>query len=113
MKYKISNKWIVVFGAMSAQMAIGALYAWSLFNIPISMAWDLMTFEEVRAEFPPASEVTITYALSLVSFALTMIFSGRLQLKKGPRFTALIGAFLYSSGIIGGSSSLKFCNNTI
>lgn len=89
MSYKIKNKWIIVIGALTSQMAIGSLYAWSLFNEPISKAynWD---FDSVVA----------TYAISLVSFALTMIFSGRLHLQKGPRFTTLIGAVLFSSGII-------------
>ncbi len=89
MSYRIKSRWVVVFGALSAQMAIGALYAWSLFNEPISIAynWEL-------------NSVVTTYAITLVSFALTMIFSGRLQLKKGPRFTALIGGILYSSGIL-------------
>ncbi len=89
MNYKIKNKWFVVFGALTAQMAIGALYAWSLFNEPISIAygWEL-------------NSVVTTYAITLVSFALTMIYAGRLHLKKGPRFTALIGGVLYSSGIV-------------
>lgn len=88
MNYKIGNKWLVVMGALTSQMAIGALYAWSLFNKPISVAnnW-------------PYDSVVTTYAITLVAFALTMIYSGRLQLKKGPRFTALIGAVLYSSGV--------------
>jgi OFA family oxalate/formate antiporter-like MFS transporter len=88
MKYKITNKWIVVFGALTAQMAIGALYAWSLFNKPISEAfqWNY-------------NDVVTTYAITLVSFALTMILSGRVHLKIGPRYTTLIGAVLYSSGI--------------
>jgi OFA family oxalate/formate antiporter-like MFS transporter len=88
MNYKIKNKWIIVFGALVSQMAIGSLYAWSLFNEPISQAynWDF-------------DSVVTTYAISLVSFALTMIFSGRLHLKKGPRFTTLIGSVLFSSGI--------------
>jgi len=89
MSYRIRNKWVVVFGALTAQMAIGALYAWSLFNKPIAQAysWD-------------ADSVVTTYAITLVTFALTMIFSGWLHLKKGPRFTALIGGLLYSSGIL-------------
>ncbi len=89
MSYRIRNKWVVVFGALTAQMAIGALYAWSLFNKPIAQAysWD-------------ADSGVTTYAITLVTFALTMIFSGWLHLKKGPRFTALIGGLLYSSGIL-------------
>ena len=88
MNYKIKNKWIIVFGALTSQMAIGSLYAWSLFNEPISKAYN-WNFDSV----------VTTYAISLVSFALTMIFSGRLHLKKGPRFTTLIGSVLFSSGI--------------
>lgn len=89
MNYRITNKWIVVFGAILAQLAIGALYAWSLFNQPISKAygWEL-------------HNVVTTYSISLASFSLATIISGRIQLRKGPRFTALVGAVLYSSGIL-------------
>jgi len=96
MTYRIRNKWIVVFGALSVQLAIGALYAWSLFNKPISLAWGLIASTTEDA----APEIVTTYAISLVSFALSTIISGRLQIKKGPRITALIGGILYSSGII-------------
>lgn len=89
MNYRITNKWIVVFGAILAQVAIGALYAWSLFNQPIAKAygWEL-------------DRVVTTYSVSLASFSLATILSGRLQLNKGPRFTALMGGILYSSGIL-------------
>jgi OFA family oxalate/formate antiporter-like MFS transporter len=89
MTYRITNKWIVVIGAISVQLAIGAMYAWSLFNNPISEAfgWDLL-------------EVVLTYSIALATFSLTTILSGRLQLKIGPRYTALIGGVLYSSGIL-------------
>jgi OFA family oxalate/formate antiporter-like MFS transporter len=80
---------------MSAQLAIGALYAWSLFNKPISVAWGL-----TPEGGGYSSAVAMTYATSLVSFALASIVSGRMQLIKGPRFTTLIGAALYSGGIL-------------
>ncbi len=95
MNYRITNKWVILLGAMSAQLAIGALYAWSLFNKPISVAWN-----EPLREGGYSSAIAMTYAISLVSFALASILSGRIQLIKGPRFTALIGAFLYSGGIL-------------
>lgn len=94
MNYRIKNRWIVVIGALLAQFAIGALYAWSLFNKPISEAWGLLE------NGGPASQVTMTYAISLLCFSLASIASGRIQLHKGPRFTALIGALLYTSGIL-------------
>lgn len=95
MRYQITNKWIVLAGAMSAQLAIGALYAWSLFNKPISVAWGMPLREGGYS-----SAVAMTYAISLVSFALATMLSGRLQLVKGPRFTTVIGAALYSGGIL-------------
>lgn len=94
MNYRIRNRWVVLFGALLAQLAIGALYAWSLFNKPISAAWGLLK------DGGPAPEVVLTYAISLVCFSLASIASGRLQLHKGPRVTALIGAVLYTSGIL-------------
>ena len=89
MSYRITNRWVVVIGALSSQLAIGALYAWSLFNQPITEAYG-WNFDNV----------VTTYSISLLSFSLATILSGRIQLKKGPRFTALIGGFLYSGGIL-------------
>lgn len=89
MNYRIQNKWLVVFGAMSAQMAIGALYAWSMFNKPIATAFDTSI-----------TSVYITYTIALASFALTMILSGKKQLDWGPRKTALVGGLLYSGGVL-------------
>ncbi|MGL1893132.1 MAG: OFA family MFS transporter [Spirochaetaceae bacterium] len=94
MNYRIKNRWVVLFGALLAQLAIGAMYAWSLFNKPISEAWGLLV------DGGPSPQVVMTYAISLVCFSLASIASGRLQLHKGPRFTALIGALLYTSGIL-------------
>jgi OFA family oxalate/formate antiporter-like MFS transporter len=95
MSYRITSKWVILAGAMSAQLAIGALYAWSLFNKPISAAWGL-----TPEGGGYSSAVAMTYAISLVSFSLCSIISGRLQLIKGPRFTCLIGAALFSGGMI-------------
>ena len=64
MSYRIKNKWVVTFGAILVQIAIGALYAWSLFNQPLSKAygWEL-------------SNVVTTYSISLAAFSLSTITS--------------------------------------
>jgi len=95
MSYRIKSKWVILVGALLAQFAIGAMYAWSLFNKPISEAWGL-----VPEGGSYSTKVAMTYAISLVCFALSSLVSGRVQLAKGPRFTALIGAAFYSSGIL-------------
>lgn len=87
-QYRITNKWVVTIAAITVQIAIGALYAWSLFNEPISEAYGVHK-----------DDVVTTYSISLVAFALATVLSGRLQLKIGPRYTTLIGGLLYTSGI--------------
>lgn len=89
MTYRIRNKWIVAFAAILVQVAIGALYAWSLFNEPISQAYGVIK-----------DNVVTTYSISLVSFSLSTLLSGRVHLKIGPRYTTLIGGVLYTSGIL-------------
>ncbi|MHA1245689.1 MAG: MFS transporter, partial [Candidatus Heimdallarchaeota archaeon] len=44
--------------------------------------------------------VYTTYTIALATFALTMNFTGWLQLKLGPRITSLIGGILYSGGVL-------------
>ncbi len=89
MNFRIRNRWLVVIGAISSQLGIGALYAWSHFNEPISIAfgWSI-------------TSVYTTYTIALATFALTMNFTGWLQLKLGPRITSLIGGILYSGGVL-------------
>ena len=89
MKFRVRNRWLVVIGAISSQLAIGALYAWSHFNEPISIAfgWSI-------------TSVYTTYTIALATFALTMNLTGWLQLKLGPRITSLIGGILYSGGVL-------------
>lgn len=89
MNYRIRNKWVVTFAAILVQVAIGALYAWSLFNKPIAEAYNVSK-----------SSVVITYSISLLFFSMSTILSGKLQLKIGPRFTTLIGGALYTTGIL-------------
>jgi len=88
MNYRIRNKWIVLAAAITVQVAIGALYAWSLFNEPITEAFGVVK-----------DDVVLTYSICLATFSVTTILSGRVQLKIGPRYTTLIGGVLYTGGI--------------
>lgn len=89
MNFRIRNKWVVLAGAMLALMTIGSIYSWSLFNAPIAEAYGWSQDEVVR-----------TYSIAIFFFAFSTLVSGRLQISKGPRVTALIGGLLYSGGVI-------------
>ncbi|MFX0000980.1 MAG: OFA family MFS transporter [Candidatus Hodarchaeota archaeon] len=86
---KIRNRWIVVIGAIMIQLALGTIYSWGTLTIFVSPY-----LNEVR-------EITVyIFGVGLLSFAITMIFAGKLQQKYGPRNIAILGGVLLGGGVI-------------
>lgn len=88
------NRWSIVIGAIIVQLCLGAIYAWSVFVNPLKEAYKFST-----------TETQIIFSLGLASFALTMIFAGRLQDRKGPRIVATLGGAVLGLGYLIGSMS--------
>ena len=84
-----NKRWFVVLGAILIQVCIGSVYSWSLFNNPLSekFGWD-------------KNSIVFTFSMVVFIFALTTIFSGRLQDKIGPRKVSLIGGTIYGIGLL-------------
>jgi OFA family oxalate/formate antiporter-like MFS transporter len=72
---------------MSMNLALGTLYAWSIFVAPLEKE-----FGWKRAE------TSNVFTIAVVVFALTFILAGRLQDKFGPFRVSLIGGVLVSLG---------------
>jgi OFA family oxalate/formate antiporter-like MFS transporter len=85
----IKNKYIVLVGALLAQITIAGLYAWSIFGTALQS-------EKGWGE----DAILLTYSLAQFVFAFSTIFSGRLVDRKGPRPAILIGGLLYGGGLI-------------
>jgi len=81
------SRWWRVVGGMSMNLALGSLYAWSVFIAPLEKE-----FSWKRAD---TSQV---FTWAVVVFALTFIVAGRLQDKLGPFRISLIGGVLVSAG---------------
>src|SRR5216110_3775431 len=81
------NRWQVVAGGISMNLALGSLYAWSVFVLPLEKE-----FGWTRAQ------TSWVFTIAIVTFALTFILAGRIQDRLGPRPCALIGALLVSIG---------------
>ena len=81
------NRWRVVVGGVSMNLALGSLYAWSVFVLPLEQE-----FGWTRAE------TSWVFTIAIVTFAITFIFAGRMQDVRGPRLCALLGAVLVSLG---------------
>src|SRR6058998_373786 len=81
------NRWRVVIGGMSMNLALGSLYAWSVFVLPLEKEFGLKR-----------AQTSWVFTIAVVTFAVTFILAGRIQDKLGPRPCALTGALLVSLG---------------
>lgn len=100
-----NKAWIVTFAGLAINLALGILYAWSVFKESIitsiksgaegSFKWELSSLND-------------PYALCILAFAFSMTFAGKIQDKKGPAFTAKIGGVLVGLGFILASLSTNY-----
>lgn len=96
---------IVTLAGLSINLALGILYAWSVFKEAIlqsikaggegSFSWDVASLND-------------PYATCILTFAFSMIIAGRIQDKRGPSFTAKIGGILVGAGFIVASLSTNY-----
>ena len=84
-----TNRWHPVIGGVLMNLALGSLYAWSVFVAPLEKEFGWTRTQTSR-----------TFTIAVVCFALTFIVAGRLQDKKGPRICALLGSLLVSAGFL-------------
>jgi MFS transporter, OFA family, oxalate/formate antiporter len=83
-----TNRWGLAAAGFLMQMALGAVYAWSVFRVPLSKQfhWSI-------------SQVTLTFTICIFVLGVSAFFGGLWLNKKGPRIVALTGGFLYGLGV--------------
>jgi OFA family oxalate/formate antiporter-like MFS transporter len=83
------GRWYIVIAAVLVQLALGAVYAWSVFNKPL------------QAEFGwSKSQAVLPFEVAIGTIFIGTFLGGRLQDRRGPRPVALAGVILYSVGIM-------------
>ncbi len=88
---KVMNRWLAVVGAILIQLALGAIYAWSVFTPSL-----------VKAGWTKA-QTQLVFAAGLAFFAIVMVIAGRLMPKWGPKKLAISGGLVLGLGyILGG-----------
>jgi MFS family permease len=86
--------WIVTAAGMGLNLALGILYAWSVFK-------KQLIAPEADGGFGWTNQqATLPYTVAIAMFAVMMIPAGRLQDKIGPRKVALAGGWLTATGLI-------------
>ena len=85
---KTPNRWIIAIAGVFLQIALGAVYAWSVFRVPLSQqfGWSI-------------SQVTLTFTISIFVLGFAAFFGGLWMNRTGPRTVALTGAAFYGLGV--------------
>ncbi|OGS42488.1 MAG: hypothetical protein A3K67_06265 [Euryarchaeota archaeon RBG_16_62_10] len=95
---KAMNRWIVVAGALMIQLALGSVYAFSIFTSPLS---------ESLGYAATSFQILGIFAAAIAVFAPTVIFAGKLQDRKGPRVVATLGGLIVGAGYLLASQSTE------
>jgi len=82
------NRWVIATAGVFLQVALGAVYAWSVFRIPLAkqFGWSI-------------PEVTLTFTISIFVLGIATFFGGLWLNRRGPRIVALTGGVLYGLGV--------------
>src|SRR5437879_7644352 len=85
---RTNNRWVIAIAGVFLQIALGAVYAWSVFRVPLSkqFGWSI-------------SEITLTFTISIFVLGFAAFFGGLWLNRKGPRIVALTGGALYGLGV--------------
>src|ERR687898_3521393 len=84
----VTNRWIIATAGVVMQVALGAVYAWSVFRVPLSDAYGT-----------GVSAVNTTFSIAILALGFAAFFGGLWMNKSGPRIVALSAGVLYGAGI--------------
>src|ERR1700687_530633 len=87
MKTNLVNRLILALAGVLMQMALGAVYAWSVFRIPLNQTYGWTV-----------SQVTVAFELAVLVLGFAAFGGGLWMRRTGPRPVAIAAAVLYGLG---------------
>ena len=85
----LPNRWILAIAAFLMQLALGSVYAWSVFLNPV-----MALYHTTRLQ------ANLTFSIVLLALGITAGFGGYLNNRFGPRVVATAGGILYGLGVL-------------
>ena len=84
----VPNRWLIALAGVVMQVALGAVYAWSVFRIPLTQAygWSI-------------AEVTLAFTIAIFVLGFAAFGGGLWMQRVGPRQVALAAGALYGLGV--------------
>jgi OFA family oxalate/formate antiporter-like MFS transporter len=89
----LPNRWLLAGGGVLMQLALGAVYAWSVFKIPLSKAFGWS-----------GTDVTWAFSLAILVLGFAAFIGGLWMRRVGPRIVGITAGICYGFGV--GLSSL-------
>ncbi|PYK02610.1 MAG: MFS transporter, partial [Verrucomicrobia bacterium] len=84
-----SNRWLIAAAGVVMQLALGAVYAWSVFRIPLTKNYGWTV-----------SQVTLAFELAILMLGFASFAGGLWMKRSGPRRLAAIGGLCYGLGLV-------------
>ena len=85
----LPNRWVIAIAAFCMQLALGAVYAWSVFVKSVNSAYHVSP-----------TQTGLTFSLALVALGVTAGFGGYFNNRFGPRAIGTVAGIIYGIGII-------------
>src|SRR5436309_13961263 len=85
----LPNRWVLAITAFLMQLALGSVYAWSVFLKPVGAVYHVSRLQ-----------ANLTFSIVLLALGVTAGFGGYLNNRLGPRVIATVGGVLYGLGIL-------------
>ena len=84
----LPNRWLLAGGGVLMQLALGAVYAWSVFRDPLikNFGWSI-------------SEVTLTFSIAILVLGFAAFLGGLWMSRVGPRTVGISAGICYGLGV--------------
>lgn len=94
------NRWRVPVASVAIHLCIGSVYAWSIYNPPLTRVFGVVTS---AADDWSLSEVVWVFTVAIVSLGLAAAFAGRWLEEAGPRKVGVVAACCWGGGYMVGA----------
>jgi OFA family oxalate/formate antiporter-like MFS transporter len=85
---KVPNRWVIAIAGVVMQIALGAVYAWSVFRTPL--------VHRLHASIP---QISLTFTIAIFTLGWAAFAGGLWMRARGPRVVGLTGGMLYGLGV--------------
>jgi OFA family oxalate/formate antiporter-like MFS transporter len=89
MQANVPNRWRIAAAGVAMQIALGAVYAWSVFRKPLSEHFDTSV-----------ASVNLIFSFAILALGFAAYFGGVWMSKVGPRRVGMAAGLLYGAGIV-------------